>query len=140
MRIYLLVLTICIPACTPKTARMPDVPTSGWNVDEGEHRSWSQDTAEGHWQVADYNSDGRVDYVRYQVPRYSYNHRLWLDHDFDGFFEKYIDVDPGNDLDIHMPVIDFKPASHPPQLTRSIRDVDDLPPTVEGVLQRAAGE
>jgi len=132
MRIHLLVVSvlICMVACTstsvPEVAEMPQIPSSGWTADEGEHRSWFQDTSEGHWQIADFNSDGAVDYVRYQVPLGSYNHRVWVDRDYDGFFEDYTDADPegagGKTLDIHMPVPAFAPANQRLQLTGDARD------------------
>ena len=131
MRVYVLFLTlmVCTTGCTttsvPETAEMPQIPSSGWMADEGEHRSWSQDTSEGHWQIADYNSDGNLDYVRYQVPRGSYNHRVWVDRDYDGFFEDYTDADPkgaGGPIKIHMPVPAFEPVNQRPQSTGDARE------------------
>lgn len=120
MRRYLPAVTIllctaaCVVAMVPDTAQLPQIPASGWTADEGPYRSWSQETVEGRWQIADYNSDGVVDYVRYQVPRDSYRHRIWVDSDYDGYFDDYSGADAdhtsGQRLEIHLPVPAFEPA------------------------------
>ena len=71
---------------------IPAIPSSGW-----EHRDASGWFRLGS-QVADYNGDGRVDYVRIQDPPGSYNHCIWVDNDHDGFFDvdrmnSFFDVD-----------------------------------------------
>ena len=41
-------------------------------------------------QYSDYNQDGEVDYFRLQDPPGSYQHWVWLDTDYDGYFDTFI--------------------------------------------------
>ncbi len=63
------------------TADLPPIPSEGWRQDA--ERSWSRFGA----QVADFDADGRIDYLRIVDPPGSYNHRVWSDHDRDGYLD-----------------------------------------------------
>lgn len=93
---------------------MPPIPAEGWSHECERHcgeygHSWVRPNA----QLADYNEDGRIDYVRVQDPPGSYVHHVWVDHDGDGYFDRI----PGfNEVDItevapHLRVPEFDPAS-----------------------------
>lgn len=58
----------------------PPIPASGWTAQD--HNSWKRDGAE----IADRNSDGLIDYLRIVDSPFSYNHRIWVDSDYDGYF------------------------------------------------------
>ena len=67
---------------TPPT-QLPPIPAAGWTAAAAS--GWTRDSA----QVADYDDDGVVDYIRIQDPPGSYNHVVWIDRDRDGVFDTY---------------------------------------------------
>ena len=92
---------------------LPPIPAEGWSHECqrhcGEHpHSWVRPGA----QLADYNSDGRLDYLRIQDPPGSYIHLVWVDHDGDGFFDRIPGVNEEDITDIrsHVSVPEFEPA------------------------------
>jgi hypothetical protein len=103
--IFVVALSGCSTPSIPSRAKLPAIPSSGWTVDESKHRSWHR----GTWQIADYNADGRIDYIRIPDPPKSYNHRIWIDRDYDGRFEEYSDI--GGKIKIDLPVPAFEPAN-----------------------------
>lgn len=56
------------------------IPTSGWEFNGS---SWARRGGE----IADHNGDGRVDYIRITDPPSSYDCKIWIDHDRDGYFD-----------------------------------------------------
>lgn len=82
---------------------LPPIPPDGWER-RGEH-GWFRDSA----QVADYDGDGAIDYVRIQDPPGSYDHRVWVDLDGDGWFDARRGADAANDVRHRVPAFTPKP-------------------------------
>lgn len=95
---FLLMAVLVISGCNGPT--IPTIPTTGWTRNGN---SWHQNS----WQVADMNGDGRVDYLRVQEPAGSFNHRIWIDQDHDGYFDIYSDAHGNTEKKIHIAVPDL---------------------------------
>jgi hypothetical protein len=76
--------------------------------------SWVQHGGE----IADHNADGQVDYIRIVDPPYSYNHLVWIDRDYDGYFDDYPGAVATGPSDPQLKVPLFELASKPMQADR----------------------
>ena len=85
--------------------QMPPIPSSGWTHPEGP--SWYRDDC----QIADYNADGRIDYIRIVDPPSSFAHHVWVDRDFDGYFDVIPGAEANSETDPNLRVPGFEPAS-----------------------------
>lgn len=98
---------LCAAGCgglsAPASARLPGIPAAGWT---SSGTSWHQNS----WEVGDRNSDGRVDYLCVQDPPESFNHRVWIDRDHDGWFDTYTDNTAG-EIELRLAVPAFAPMS-----------------------------
>lgn len=92
-------------------AELPPIPASGWTYNGA---SWARYGGE----IADRDSDGRIDYVRIVDPPGSYNHIVWMDLDYDGYFDSYPGVDPAGPPDPRFQVPVFELAIKPMQAAR----------------------
>ena len=66
---------------------------SGWEkktyLEKGKkNHSWYFRDDKKLIQTSDLNGDGVIDYLRLQKPRNSFNHYVWMDTDYDGYFDK----------------------------------------------------
>ena len=93
-------------------AELPPIPESGWSFNGA---SWVRSGGE----VADRNGDGRVDYIRIVDPPNSYNHRVWVDLDYDGFIDRDDGPDQAGRPDPQYKVPLFELANKPMQRTDS---------------------
>jgi len=91
---YLPLLALPILGCGADV--LPVLPAKGW-VKKGD--AWYQSNIE----ICDFNADGRIDYVRVQDPPDSFNHRVWIDSDHDGFFDRYTDNNGEKTIHIRVP-------------------------------------
>ena len=96
----MLTLSLLLISCgedaqpSSETFAFPDVGVisvkNGWNRSEIGARnnfigtSWTKSNA----QCADYNGDGKIDYLRVVSPPDSYEHYILIDGDFDGYFDE----------------------------------------------------
>jgi hypothetical protein len=90
----------------PAEAELPTIPPFGWSADKGKHASWHRDL----WQIADFNGDGKIDYIRFPDPPNSYNHRTWIDRDYDGRFDMYYSAGHVR-IEIDFPAPEFQPVA-----------------------------
>lgn len=88
-------------------ANLPRISAEGWSPEKA--GSWVRSGA----QIADYNLDGRIDYLRIVDPPGSYVHHIWVDRDNDGYFEPR----SGENEESKIGVPNFEPANPPLQRT-----------------------
>jgi hypothetical protein len=112
-------LLLLLPACSGAPPRaesaLPALAAEGWTADKNGHASWFK----GDWQIADFNEDGKIDYVRFPDPPGSYNHRIWKDQNCDGRFDTYSSNQTGGKtIRVDFPAPDFAPALQRAQARR----------------------
>ena len=93
--------------------QMPPIPSSGWTHRDG-HHSWFRDGC----QIADYNVDGQIDYIRIVDPPSSFAHHIWVDRDYNGYFDVYPGAGANGETDPNLRVPRFEPANKPMQTDR----------------------